>query len=79
LRVLWKIRGSISRLLKIFIEDTDKTISKLTSAVKAVDSPSVIMLAHKIKGSAINIGAKLLGNAAKELEIFCKKRINRRI
>jgi len=31
------------------------------------------MLAHKIKGSAINIGAKLLGNAAKELEISARK------
>lgn len=66
-------KGSIPELLKIFIEDTDKTITELTSAVKAGDSPAVVMLSHKIKGSAINIGAKLLGNAAKELEVSARK------
>jgi signal transduction histidine kinase/DNA-binding response OmpR family regulator len=65
-------KQTVISLLGKFINRTKKSIQSIDEAVLANDLESVAREAHSIKGSAWNICAKPLGDAAAELERLAK-------
>jgi CheY-like chemotaxis protein/HPt (histidine-containing phosphotransfer) domain-containing protein len=64
-------RGKVAiqqRLLQIFLETTPKDLEALERAILAIDSSLVEHYAHRLKGSAANIGVPAMSAIAKELE-----------
>ncbi|MEQ8223769.1 MAG: histidine kinase N-terminal 7TM domain-containing protein, partial [Candidatus Eremiobacterota bacterium] len=59
--------------VRLFIEDTAKTLNNLKEALKKNDMNSVKSLAHVLKGSSAMIYAEVLSSYAKELEEKAKK------
>jgi HPt (histidine-containing phosphotransfer) domain-containing protein len=57
------------RVLEAFAADAPGTIGQLRGAIEAGDAPSVAAAAHKIKGSAANLAAEKIRDAAYELEM----------
>ena len=64
--------GSSAVLLGIFLKDLVATEASLGTACHEGDLASVAKLAHKLKGSALTIGAQVLGEAMKELGIAAR-------
>lgn len=63
---------AVVALVSKFIERTKQGIRQLDEALKSGDLSNVAMEAHAIKGSAWNLGARRLGNAAMNLERAAK-------
>ncbi len=61
-----------NELIGIFINDTTGRINELKSAMNHSDILALERIAHSIKGSASNIGAIEVSNAAKNLEYIAK-------
>ncbi|MBF0118399.1 MAG: response regulator [Desulfobacterales bacterium] len=61
-------------ILLIFVKTNQDTNKKLQDAFNDKDFVVLQKLAHSLKGSGANIGAKRLHSAAIELETACKKR-----
>ena len=64
-------RGKVAiqqRLLQIFLETTPKDLEALERAILEIDSSLVEHYAHRLKGSAANIGVPAMSAIAKELE-----------
>ena len=55
-------------LYDLFAEQSDLSVRELTSAVARLDHSQVRYYAHRLKGSAANIGAKALSRQAEALE-----------
>lgn len=64
---------SICSLLVRFMERTEKQIRDLPDLIDKEDWDTARREAHTIKGSALNLSAKKLGEAAARLEIQCKE------
>ncbi|OGR16286.1 MAG: hypothetical protein A2X81_14090 [Desulfobacterales bacterium GWB2_56_26] len=60
-------------ILAGFYQDNRDTIARLTRAMAENDRETLIHLSHSLKGSAGNIGAGELREAADELEISCSE------
>ncbi len=63
----------LKKILDGFYQDNRQTVSKLTEAVKNNGQPTLLLYAHKLKGSAANIGARAVQRAADALEEACGK------
>ena len=63
-----QIGDALPTLISVFIDDLPSYIRSIKDAVGVGDSGAVADIAHTIKGSAGNFGAKRLVHAAKELE-----------
>ena len=64
-------RGKIAvqqQLLKIFIDKIPKDLVALETAISATDSSQVQYYAHRLKGSAANVGVPAMSALAEELE-----------
>ncbi len=61
------------RILKGFYKTTGTLLDKLEASFKNKDWKEVCGLAHNIKGSAANIGAKEVKKNAQDIEIMCKQ------
>ncbi len=61
-------RAVFSALFSEFLADMDQKYPRLVSAYQQQDYPTLLHLAHYIKGAALNLGANPLGGYAKELE-----------
>jgi signal transduction histidine kinase/DNA-binding response OmpR family regulator/HPt (histidine-containing phosphotransfer) domain-containing protein len=64
-------RGKISvkrQLLQMFLETASQDLQPLERAIAAQDYSQVKHFAHRLKGSAANMGVPLLSDRAKELE-----------
>jgi HPt (histidine-containing phosphotransfer) domain-containing protein len=57
-----------SDLLKVFLDSTTSTVSKLQLAASTGDHAGMLAAAHSLKGSCGGIGASMLQHSAKELE-----------
>lgn len=71
-------RGKVSvqqRLLQIFLEATPKDLAALELAISDRDSTRVRHYAHRIKGSAANLGAVAMSAIAGELEEMARQQI----
>ena len=60
--------STVRRLLGEFLERSGKRLAALESAVARADGETVRFEAHAIKGGALNLCAKRLGDAARQLE-----------
>ncbi|MDO5483902.1 MAG: Hpt domain-containing protein [Desulfovibrionaceae bacterium] len=70
-RVLNK-RDLYIRLLKKFMETEQDSTARITSALQSGDIEAASRMAHTVKGTAANLGAKALAAAALELEMALK-------
>lgn len=64
-------RGKIAvqqQLLKIFIDKIPKDLVALETAISAIDTSQVQYYAHRLKGSAANVGVPAMSALAEELE-----------
>lgn len=55
-------------IIAIFLEDTPERIAELKQCLAAYDQPRFTRAAHSIKGSASNLGARLVRAVAEKLE-----------
>ena len=58
----------VTDLMRIFFNQTPELILKLKSAAKNSKAETIQALAHKLKGSCANIGARQLSNLAATIE-----------
>jgi two-component system sensor histidine kinase/response regulator len=65
--------GTLRRILAGFLADNRTIVEQMQQALGAGDSGVVGRLAHGLKGSAANIGAFELSEAAHMLEIACRQ------
>lgn len=63
-------KAFIAEILSLFIEETQNDLDRLSDVVKDKNYPEVKILAHKLKGSAANIGAIKFEKAIKKLNNF---------
>ena len=63
----------LQKILVGFFHDNTETVSLMESAEQNNDQPALLHLAHKIKGSAANIGARVVQETAEALETACTK------
>ena len=64
-------RGKVAvqqQLLKIFVDKTPKDLLALETAISAINSEQVQYYAHRLKGSAANVGVPAMSALASELE-----------
>lgn len=54
--------------MAIFLEDTEESLKQLEQAIAAQNIPAIIDLAHTVRGSSANVGARALARAARKLE-----------
>lgn len=57
-----------AKLTELFVRDTGKRLEQLRDAVQRADTPTVARLAHAIKGSAANLGARHLAQLCADIE-----------
>ncbi|MGB3293228.1 MAG: Hpt domain-containing protein [Phormidesmis sp.] len=55
-------------LIAIFLEDTEKTLQQLEQAITHQDIQAIIELAHTVRGSSANVGARAIARTARRLE-----------
>ena len=58
----------VAELIGLFVEDGDQRLNKMEVALKENDLPAIGPLAHGLKGSASNLGARPLATLAARLE-----------
>lgn len=58
----------VIELIDIYLNETPKQIKTISDALDAKDLPALVNVAHKLKGSSMNIGAKQLGALCLKLE-----------
>ena len=58
----------VAELIGLFVEDGDQRLNKMEVALKENDLPAIGPLAHGLKGSASNLGARPLAALAARLE-----------
>ena len=61
------------QVLDMFLENSEKLISKLQVAVSESDKEEIMRISHSLKGSAANIGAKRIVELAYKLEKIAKE------
>ena len=62
--------GSFLReLVDLFAQDSESSLKEIQSSLAAGDQANVKKLAHRLKGSALSIGASRLGALASEIEL----------
>eukprot|EP00474_Spongospora_subterranea_P001158 CRZ01616.1 hypothetical protein [Spongospora subterranea] len=63
-------RSFLRELINDTLDEKDMRLQGLTSAVQAADPNAFRIIAHTIKGAALNVGLKALGETAKQLDNF---------
>ena len=58
----------VSELVDLFLEDAAPRLERLQSAFEAMDRPTLTANAHSLKGSASNLGARVLAGYCAEVE-----------
>lgn len=69
-------RGKISvqqQLLRIFVDKTPQDLLALETAISAINPEQVQYYAHRLKGSAANVGVPAMSSLASELEGIAKQ------
>jgi len=65
-------RDGVNEILRAFWKSTDALIRDLNNEIAAQDFTAAARTSHAIKGSAANVGANRLANAARDVEASCK-------
>jgi histidine phosphotransfer protein HptB len=58
----------VNELIDIYLIETPKQIQAITAALTAQIFPALMIAAHTLKGSSLNLGAKQLGTLCLKLE-----------
>jgi HPt (histidine-containing phosphotransfer) domain-containing protein len=58
----------LTTLLALYFDQSADNISELTGAVERADAPTVVEMAHKLKGASLTLGAVHVSRLASELE-----------
>jgi HPt (histidine-containing phosphotransfer) domain-containing protein len=58
----------VLELIDIYIKETPEQIQKIAAALRSKDMPALVTVAHKLKGSSLNIGAVQLAAVCLKLE-----------
>jgi HPt (histidine-containing phosphotransfer) domain-containing protein len=58
----------VIELIDIFLDETPKQIQAIGTALTAQSLPSLMIAAHTLKGSSLNLGAKHFGELCLKLE-----------
>jgi signal transduction histidine kinase/DNA-binding response OmpR family regulator/HPt (histidine-containing phosphotransfer) domain-containing protein len=74
IRALSQGHGSalVTRVVSAFISDAPLQLAALRSAVEAADSASMRKIAHSMKSSSANVGAAVLAQMCKEMELLAR-------
>jgi len=64
--------GFAEELLKLFVEQSELAVRSIGEATARADFDVVKYYAHRLKGSAANVGARQLSRKASELEELAK-------
>lgn len=59
-------------LVAVFLEQSRKTVTESQSQIASLDLAGLARSAHSLKGSSANIGAPILAELAREIEILAK-------
>jgi len=59
-----------TEVLDAFLRDASKTIEDLEAAIRASDAAACELLAHRMRGASLTLGAEKLGGIALRLEQF---------
>lgn len=58
-----------SQVIQMFMDQSDEVVTQITSLLPVMDLPKMSSLAHKLKGSALNIGANKIAETCRLIEI----------
>jgi HPt (histidine-containing phosphotransfer) domain-containing protein len=58
----------LAEVLSLFTADVPGRLARLRDALQAADAPAIQRLAHSVKGSAGNIGARALFDISRQLD-----------
>jgi two-component system, sensor histidine kinase and response regulator len=63
----------VQKIINVYISDTKSTVERLSLAVKDGNATDIFALAHKLKSSSANVGARHLSSLFKTLEAIGKE------
>lgn len=66
-------RDGVNDILRAFWRSTDDLVRQLNLQIGAADFAEGARTSHAIKGSAANVGANRLSDAARDVEACCKR------
>ena len=67
-RMRTELGANFVRILGYFLEDGEKAVSAIATAMQARDAAAMVLPAHKLKSEARQFGAEMLGALAEEIE-----------
>lgn len=57
------------QVIKMFVDQSSEIVEQIAGLLPVMDLPQIASLAHKLKGSALNLGANKLADTCKTIEI----------
>ena len=60
--------GEFLSLIRVFLEDTPRTLERLQAAAEAGDTPTLVASAHSLKSTSANLGALDMSELARQIE-----------
>lgn len=60
--------GNLEAVIQVFLESLPKRLAELHEACRNQDAPTVVRIAHTLKGSSVQLGAEELGSLSQQLE-----------
>lgn len=65
-------RDGVNEILRAFWKSTDDLVRQLNQQIAGANFAEAARTSHAIKGSAANVGANMLADAARGVEVCCK-------
>jgi PAS domain S-box-containing protein len=62
------------QVLRMFIDQSDELLTEIKSALSANDIDKLGGFAHKLKGSALNLGAEAIAETCRKIELMARER-----
>ena len=72
-RKKYRKRGLVSRVVRLYLEQTPKLLDELAQAIRQSDSEAQANIAHTLKSSSMTVGAKTLADTCREIEEASRK------
>ncbi len=60
--------GEFLSLIRVFLEDTPRTLERLQAAAETGDTPTLVASAHSLKSTSANLGALDMSELARQIE-----------
>ena len=62
-----------NQVIKMFIDQSTEIVNQISGLLPVMDLPQMASLAHKLKGSALNLGANKIADTCRTIEIKGKE------